>query len=119
MLSYVEVGQDNEQTSILWTQHVFSWYFDIVESDVCGTGSSRVRGFDLLSLDSFDSGYKEYSQPPIGLLLALVTTYRTYLGADGKVIRVHSTSNPLLGTIDDPALAIFRLGSGSSNTRNI
>ena len=43
----------------------------------------------------------------------------THFGTDGKVVRVHTTGNPFLGTVDDPALAIFRLGSGSPDTSHI
>jgi len=32
---------------------------------------------------------------------------------------VHTTRDPLLGTIDNPALAILRFGSGSPDTSNI
>jgi len=43
----------------------------------------------------------------------------THFGTDGKVVRVHTTGDPFLGTVDNPALAIFRLGSGSPDTSNI
>jgi hypothetical protein len=43
----------------------------------------------------------------------------THLCTDGEVVRVHTTCDPFLGTVDNPALAIFRFGSGSPNTSNI
>ena len=34
----------------------------------------------------------------------------TYFGTDGKVVRVHTTRDPLLGPVDSPSLAILALG---------
>jgi hypothetical protein len=70
--AYVEVGQDDEQSSILWSKHILGGDLDILKCDIGGTSSSRVRCLDLLGLDSFTSRYKEYSQSPVGLLLVLL-----------------------------------------------
>ena len=40
----------------------------------------------------------------------------TDLGADSKVVRVHSTRDPFLGTVDGPSLAVLTLGSGRPET---
>jgi hypothetical protein len=43
----------------------------------------------------------------------------THFGTDGEVVRVHTARDPFLGTVDDPALTVFALGSGSPDSSDI
>lgn len=74
----------------------------------------------LVSTPSTRGTRNTVNPPSVFHQLSLTFPQRTaYFSTDGKVVRVHTTGNPFLGTVDYPALAIFRLGSGRPDTSNI
>ena len=92
--THVEVRQDDNQTTVLRTEHVLGGDLDVVKGDVGCTCRSRVGSLDLLGLDTFTSRYKESSQTTIGLPISPAPDLRIqiYLGAYGlKVSSGRST----------------------------
>ncbi len=65
--TYVEVGQDDKQTTILGSQHILSGNYDIVEGDIGCPGSGGVRSLDLLGLDILGTRDEEGSEAAVGL----------------------------------------------------
>lgn len=67
LVAYIEVGEDDNETSVLGTEHVFGGHLDVVEGNVGSSGCGRVGRLDLLRLDSLSSRYEECSQTAISL----------------------------------------------------
>jgi len=74
-LTYIKVGQDHQESTILWSKHVLGGNDDIVEGDVSGSGSRRVRRLDLLGLNAFPSGHEEGSEAALGLEFSIATAF--------------------------------------------
>lgn len=101
----VEIRENDKQTAIFWSEHVLRRNDHIVKRDIGRSGRSRVRRLDLLSLDTFTSRNEERGQSPFSLMSA-IHTHDAHLGADGKVVCVHTTSDPFLCTVDRPDISV-------------
>ena len=55
----VKVAKNDLDTLVLLAQHVLGRNLDVVEGHVSGTGGGRVRGLDLLGLDTLAALDKE------------------------------------------------------------
>lgn len=62
----VKVAKNDLDTLVLLAQHILSWHLDVIERHVSSTGCSRVRGLDLLCLDTLAALDKENAQPLLG-----------------------------------------------------
>lgn len=91
----VEVAENDLNTLVLLAQHVLSRNLDVVERHVSCTSSSRVRGLNLLGLDTLTALDEEDTQ-------ALVCS-----STSDEVIGPDTVGDPLLSAIDDLASVSF------------
>lgn len=80
-----QVGHDDLETGVLWSEDVSLWYLHIIEFDVCCSGSSGVRSLDQLGVDIVISLDEQHS-------VALVR-----LASSDKVVAENAVGNPLSG----------------------
>ena len=85
----VKVAKNDLDTLVLLAQHVLSRDLDIVECHVSGTGGGRVRGLDLLGLDTLAALDKEDTEALVGS------------NTGDEVVRPDTIGDPLLSSVDD------------------
>lgn len=85
----VEVAQNDLDTLVLLAQHVLGGDLDVVECHESCTSCCRVRGLDLLGLNTLATLDKEDTQAFVGS------------GTCNEVIAPYTVGDPLLGTVDD------------------
>jgi hypothetical protein len=57
----VKVAKNDLDTLVLLAQHILSWHLDVVERHVRSAGCGRIRGLDLLGLDTLAALDEEYT----------------------------------------------------------
>ena len=62
-----DTREDNENPPTLRSKGVFNRHFDVIESDISGTGGRGVARLDRLGLDAFNSRDKNYGETILGL----------------------------------------------------
>ena len=92
--TYVEVGEDDSQTSVLLSKHVLDRYLDVVEEEMSSPSCGRVLRSDGSGLNSLAPRHQEDGE----------TVLR--LATDREVIRKASVGDPLLRSVEDKVLAI-------------
>jgi hypothetical protein len=85
----IKVAKDNLDTLVLAAQQVLNGNLDVIESDVGGSRSWRVRGLDGLCLDSLAPLDKEDAKALVGL------------NTSDEVVAVDTVRDPFLGAVDD------------------
>ena len=85
----VEVAQNDLDTLVLLAQHVLGGDLDVVECDKGCTSCCRVRGLDLLGLNTLTTLDKEDTQALVGS------------GTCNEVIAPYTVGDPLLGAVDN------------------
>jgi hypothetical protein len=85
----VKVAENDLDALVLLAQHVLGRDLDIIERHVSCTSCGRVRGLDLLGLDTLAALDKKDTQALVGA------------GTGNKVITPDTIGDPLLGSVDD------------------
>lgn len=96
----IEVAEDNVNTLVLFTQQIFDWDLDVVESDVGRSCRWRVGCLDGPGLDTFTS-LDEYDAQT---LLCLYSR--------DKIIAPNAVGDPFLGSVHNLCVVKGRLASG-------
>jgi hypothetical protein len=82
----VEVGENDENSSALFTKRVADRDLNIVKGDVGSSSSSGVTGLDLTSFNALSSLDENHSEAAIGLT------------ANSEVVGEGAVCDPLLGS---------------------
>jgi hypothetical protein len=87
----VEVAENDLNSLVLLAQQILSGDLDVVECHKSCTSCCRVRGLDLLGLNTLATLDEEDTQALVGS------------GTCDEVVAPYTVGDPLLGTVDDLA----------------
>jgi hypothetical protein len=62
----VKVAKNDLDTLVLLAQHILGWHLNVIERHVGSAGCGRVRGLDLLCLDTLAALDEEHTQALLG-----------------------------------------------------